>query len=378
MDSTKGTVVRDRKYESFIHWLNQNNFPETKLALANFPNTGRGMMAKEDIEEGEVIVSVPKPFLITYESLSKIYGSHSLQASQILALHLVLLSQDSNSWWKSYIDLLPMHFNTMPLTFPDTLFRHLPRSLQQEVKRQKEAVKKDYVACLAFLASRPSLPQTVTMSTFQWAWLCVNTRCIHMSIPDAVVKGDHIALAPMLDFLNHTTEAKIESGFNRKNQSFEIKTKTCYKKGEQVYINYGPHDNLAMLKEYGFVLKENCYNFVLLDDEVDTLYSELETHRGLKIKKAILEGSGYAGDYSIKKGETSFRLMAALRLLALEGTTEAGFDRRVMQWHDVVMGQTEKISPENERKAYMLLQALCHKVAEQATLELDALSVSRP
>lgn len=77
-----------------------------------------------------------------------------------------------------------------------------------------------------------------------------------------------------------------------KNQSFEIKTLSPYKKGEQVFINYGPHDNLAMLKEYGFVLPENCYNFVSVDKEVWQLYSEIESKRGLNIKRDILEGSG--------------------------------------------------------------------------------------
>lgn len=90
----------------------------------------------------------------------------------------------------------------------------------------------------------------------------------------------------------------------------------------------------------------------------------------------MFDNDRYAGDYSIKKGETSFRLMAALRLLALEGTTEPGFDRRVMNWHDVVMGQADWISPENERKAYLMLQSICKNVAEQATKELLALSVS--
>lgn len=59
-----------------------------------------------------------------------------------------------------------------------------------------------------------------------------------------------------------------------------------------MYINYGPHDNLAILKEYGFVLSQNSYNFVLLDKEVWDLYSEVESKRGYEIKKQILEGAG--------------------------------------------------------------------------------------
>jgi hypothetical protein len=37
----------------------------------------------------------------------------------------------------------------------------------------------------------------------------VNTRCIHMTKIDNSTKGDNIALAPMLDFLNHTSEARV-------------------------------------------------------------------------------------------------------------------------------------------------------------------------
>ncbi|KAI7888939.1 uncharacterized protein EV154DRAFT_515999 [Mucor mucedo] len=333
------------------------------------------MMATSDIEAGEVIVSVPRDFLITNDSLSKTYGTnHSLSSHQILALHLVLLLRDKQSWWKPYIDLLPMHFNTMPVKYAKVLVDHLPSALKEETLQQKENIRTDYLACTKFIQSRKEKTDPISAEEYEWAWLCVNTRCIHMTKMDNRTKGGNIALAPMLDFLNHTTEAKIDSGFNVRKQCFEIKTLTPYKKGEQVYINYGPHDNLAILKEYGFVLSENSYNFVLLDEEVWNLYSEVESKRGLEIKKQILEGAGYSGDYSIKADEISFRLMAALRLLALNGTLEPGFDRRVMDWHDVVMGQTDLISPDNERKALIMLQSICQKVAKQAKNELAILS----
>lgn len=37
----------------------------------------------------------------------------------------------------------------------------------------------------------------------------VNTRCIHMSTMDSTVKGGNIAMAILLDFLNHSWEAKV-------------------------------------------------------------------------------------------------------------------------------------------------------------------------
>lgn len=86
-------------------------------------------MATAPIEAGEVIVSVPKMFLISNESLSKQYGNHSLHIHPLLALHLCRLKHDPNSWWKPYIDLLPRQFGTMPVKYPPKLMRHLPASL---------------------------------------------------------------------------------------------------------------------------------------------------------------------------------------------------------------------------------------------------------
>lgn len=187
------------------------------------------MMATEDIAAGETIVSVPRRFLITHDSLGKIYGT-ALGSHELLALHLVLLRKDLDSWWKPYIDLLPLHFNTMPVKFAKVLMDHLPESLKQDTLQQKQNIHHDYQSCLQFLKSLPEplASQTIDPEEFEWAWLCgkcmkgekghiihvfflVNTRCIHMNKPGhAVPRGGHIALAPMLDFLNHTTEAKVK------------------------------------------------------------------------------------------------------------------------------------------------------------------------
>ena len=47
-----------------------------------------------------------------------------------------------------------------------------------------------------------------------------------------------------------------------------------------------------------------------------------------------------------------------------------------MDWHDVVMGQTEMISVENERKALVMLQSICKKAFRQAQHEIEFVSVS--
>jgi hypothetical protein len=96
-----------------------------------------------------------------------------------------------------------------------------------------------------------------------------------------------------MNFNRPLFQTQITSGFNPQTQSFEIKTLTPYRKGEQVFINYGPHDNQAIFREYGFVLPENEYNFVSLDHHVWALLKETErSERAVKIKRQILEHAG--------------------------------------------------------------------------------------
>ncbi|CAO3652471.1 unnamed protein product [Cunninghamella echinulata] len=380
-DIIQGTIVNDAKYEIFLDWLKKLHFPPTKLVLATFKNTGRGMMAIEDIKAGDIIVQVPKSFLISNDLLYKVYGAHPLSTHQILALHLVLLlikDTKENRWWKPYLDLLPTHFNTLPVTFPPILSKHLPSSLAEEVSLQRQKIKQDYQACIKFMKARPSLLPLlshVSFKRYEWAWLCVNTRCIHVSTSDKTAKGGNIAMAPLLDFLNHTTEARIESKFNQKTQSFEIRTLTPYQKGEQVFINYGPHDNQAIFKEYGFVLSDNSYNFVSLDKEVMDLFPQMEkSSQGRMVKKNILEQSGYYGDYTIKKDEISFRLLNALRLLVIPFNT-TGFHQSQTIWQDVIMGLHEIIDNENEKKVYELLKRICTRAYIESKEEQLSLNV---
>ncbi|KAI7865711.1 hypothetical protein BDF14DRAFT_1822524 [Spinellus fusiger] len=361
-------IIQEKSYQQLIQWLEDNGFPKTKLTLANFS----GMMAVEPIEAGEVIVAVPKKFLITNKSLADVYGTHTLSTHSLLALHLVLLRRDKMSWWRYYVDLLPLHFNTMPVNYPETLHPYFPNALLEQVIQQRVNIHQDFKAVSKYMETH-SPPTQETMDPihydeYAWAWLCVNTRCIYMNATDTVTKEGNMALAPVLDFLNHTWDAKIESGFNRRTQCFEIKTLTPYAKGEQVFINYGPHDNMAILKEYGFVVPNNQFNYIHLDTEVWGLFNTMESPPGVKIKEEILEN---AGDYSMKKGDVSFRLWCALRLLALEGVGQPGFNHKVLAWHDVVMGQTERISLDNERRVMVMLESIVQQV-KTTTIEKEA------
>lgn len=84
-------------------------------------------------------------------------------------------------------------------------------------------IKADYATCARFLKNLTG--ESLDYEEYEWAWLCgryindsvgyvthtllVNTRCIHMTTMNAAPRGGNIALAPLLDFLNHTCDAKV-------------------------------------------------------------------------------------------------------------------------------------------------------------------------
>ncbi|KAG9072033.1 SET domain-containing protein 4 [Linnemannia hyalina] len=377
------TIIKDQEYLDFLEWLKNMGCPRTKLTLAEFSNTGRGMMATKDIKAGEVIVQVPEQNLVTMKSLQSTYGARiarfgkKVNSHMIIALHIALLVQaPERSGWLPYLRLLPKKFDTMPVRYPPDLLELLPQNAQVHVKKQKAKIEADYNITLDFLQSNADLlTRPLQYEEYEWAWLVVNTRCIYLDAKNQSA-ADNIALAPMLDFLNHTHDAKTEGAFCTKTKSYQIKTLLPYKKGEQVFINYGPHDNCFILVEYGFVTPNNPYNYVTVDNDFMQLSIPGESTAAKKDKLELLDMAGYHGDYVLHRNDVSFRLLAGMRLRLVNPFNKSSVATQlaIAQWHNVVNGELDQISPENERLVPIHIERLCDEILMQAKKNLGILA----
>lgn len=266
---------------SLSQWLKQKRMRRhlgSRLKVAVFSDTGRGLMAVNGVRAGEVVVSIPRQALITCEDV--VHDDHlgavlrssgkKLKAMEVLTLFLVYhKSLDEASSWRPYLESLPKSY-TVPLYCSKSEHALFPAFLKAFADQQEEDINACYIN-IREIISQTLGGDSLCINDVKWAWFTVNTRAVYLKneSPDPIlVDDDKCALAPYLDLLNHTPNAQVTTGLNQKNNCYEIVTQVSYKPFEQVFINYGPHDNIKLYKEYGFTVPNNPHNSVpvTLDD----------------------------------------------------------------------------------------------------------------
>jgi hypothetical protein len=103
-------------------------------------------------------------------------------------------------------------------------------------------------------------------------------------------------------------------------QCYQIFTKTRFKKGDQVFINYGPHSNRKLLAEYGFILPYNCHNSLKVDPKL--VYEVVSKHYGhiSKRKHDIITKYNLEDTYYCSPNGLSWSLETALKILSSNDT----------------------------------------------------------
>jgi len=183
------------------------------------------------------------------------------------------------------------------------------------------------------------------------AWLLVNTRSFYYTTPrlEKVPNDDRLALLPVADLFNHA-DVGCDTTFST--ESYTFKADRAYRAGEEVHISYGGHSNDFLLTEYGFLLTENRWDAVCLDDVVLPNLN--------KEQKDILEEIGYLGKYMLDPGATGcFRTQVAMRMLV--GTQG--------QWREFADGEVDDEASQGEVDL-LLMQFLDNFIKKiQQTLE---------
>ncbi|KAJ9048214.1 SET domain-containing protein 4, variant 2 [Entomophthora muscae] len=322
--------------------------------------TGRGMKAVVEIKPGDNILKIPSSLLISWPVIVKRHNLEaipyalkpSLPSHLLLTMYIITqLSLSEKSWCFPYIATLPEAFPTLELLYLNrsNCISMLTSPAKEKVLIQQEKIKREFQALKLFVQKYPQLLEKigckppsqftpdsfhigglcVTIENFLWAWLVVNTRSIYLNDPKAPVNFAGlapIALVPYLDLLNHLPQTKVVDVYDSKSGIFTFVSGQRYQPGEQVFITYGAHDNIALMIEYGFVIPTNPYDYACIDvhiwkyllmeqapvDNLDALLAERLSP--LPIVK-VLQQNDLLRNLAIQSdGEPDFRLMNLLRL----------------------------------------------------------------
>ena len=245
-----GDLSDQKCYFQLLKWMKDktNGWQPTDLELQLFDVGLRGLKTTRIIAPLQNLIQVPHQLLVTRNvALGHLQFGHKLSTHQLLALFLI----SSPSEWTEYLESLPTTYD-VPFFSSELEIQALPNYLKEKVKDQRNQVKAQFLECLQFL---PDLK----FSQFAWAFFTVNTRAVFHK--DG---WDNLALVPFLDMFNHSPDVEVEANCN--GQHYSLKNiNQSYGVGEQVYINYGPHSNVKLFLEYGFILPHNPHDFVPID-----------------------------------------------------------------------------------------------------------------
>ncbi|CAK7901362.1 ribosomal lysine N-methyltransferase 2 [[Candida] anglica] len=347
----------DETYEPSTH-----SYISPKTIVKDDAEWGRGICATEPVRTKELIIRIPPSFLLNYttvlkhicrhndannledphylkvyipptevkDEFTKIYSFMNvedltnLSSFQLLSLYITFESQrQESSFWKPFLDMLPpiSDFVSVPLTWHvlkvpqwEKLFDSLPESTRKHAEKTIQRFESDYETVCSLLKSKIEPNTTTTtinddtslllpIDLFLWAWMCINSRCLYMDMPQKKNNSDNFTMSPYVDFLNHSCDdqcsLKIDS------TGFQVFTGVSYKPGDQIFLSYGPHSNEFLLCEYGFMLNENKWN----DLDVSSYILKALTAQQV----SYLKENDYFGDYTINVDSgPSFRTEIAL------------------------------------------------------------------
>ena len=301
---------------TFERWARAVGIEHVKWRIGATQDGPRGAVAVDDIEEGEVLVSVPR---------SKCFLTHPGDASPLpptflapamwegelrddwnVKLALMLLHEKAlghASAWAPFISALPPNFKTVARNLPDSLLLSLQDDTVTLRVRKSARGKRaggrvtpapqigsavDEMewrtleemrvgAEMLWGGGAGGLAGVATEAVDQVTWEEMKWRALQDGMAsgaptlqtfqwaldcvqsrafalDTTQGVKCMCLCPMADIFNHDPDATATLDFDAPSGRFLLRTRRAWSKDEEVRITYGALSNIDLLQYYGFVL----------------------------------------------------------------------------------------------------------------------------
>lgn len=306
--------------------------------MDNSEPSGRGLLARREINEGEELVVIPIAMCMTKKTAEEVFPAGTVSGlDDYLALALLLqreLSLGKDSAWAPYLSVLPTLQEVNP-TFAwgdaelDALegsplrasTRSMQAKLQGEWSMLQEGVMKAHPDAFS--------GEYFTYEGFTWAFSLLFSRAVRLR---SLESGERLALVPYADLINHSPfsnafiDGRSPGGLDKllglKEEEVVLYADRSYKQMEQVTISYGQKSNAELLLLYGFALDRNPFNSVdigvAIADDDDAQLDEPD-RRLQEAKRKFLDRRGRDEEaaFPVYADRYPEEMLEYLRLLAL-------------------------------------------------------------
>ncbi len=187
---------------------------DTKDEITN-ESSGRGLLARRDINDGDELLMIPLKLCITKKSARKAFGKDVLSSdiNEYLAMACQLIRErfvmGDQSFYKPYIDVLPEVGEVNPtFTWSEEDLSFLQgspviaatKSLQMKLRREYDSLLGGEDGLIAKFPDKfPK--EAFTFEHWEWAFTMLFSRAIRLR---NLRQGESLALVPYADLINHS------------------------------------------------------------------------------------------------------------------------------------------------------------------------------
>ncbi|XP_012225390.1 actin-histidine N-methyltransferase [Linepithema humile] len=317
---------RSQVIGQFTNWLTENGARMDGVSIAEYPGYDLGLKAEADFAENQLILEIPRALIFsTYTAapeLTALQNDPLVQHMPQVALAIALLVEryKKNSTWKPYLDMLPNSYNTVLYMKANDMIELKGSPTLEPALKQCRNIARQYAYFSKIFQNNNEpvsamLKDIFTYERYCWAVSTVMTRQNLVPSPD----GSRMihALIPMWDMCNHEN-GRITTDFNSTSDHCECYALRDFKKGEQIFISYGPRTNSDFFVHSGFVQ---------MDNDQDGFKLRLGISKADSLQKERIELLGKldlpsVGEFLLKPGTEpiSDTLLAFLRVFSMRKT----------------------------------------------------------
>eukprot|EP00286_Rhodomonas_abbreviata_P013358 CAMPEP_0181317922 /NCGR_PEP_ID=MMETSP1101-20121128/16728_1 /TAXON_ID=46948 /ORGANISM="Rhodomonas abbreviata, Strain Caron Lab Isolate" /LENGTH=461 /DNA_ID=CAMNT_0023425351 /DNA_START=427 /DNA_END=1809 /DNA_ORIENTATION=- len=358
-------------------WAKENDMIVHHAELRkNEGEEGLSLFATENIEQGQVVMSVPAgllfPTRVEKSPVPAMIENTTIGRVSAMCLYLAAERVDPESFWAPWIQTLPKKF-FHALSYTEEDMEHFQASPFRELRARKvTSVHREYVETVVPLLDK--LPkeeegaksifnrEAFSYEAFVWAYSVITTRAIFpglLSEKERAEDSPLIIVGPYTDSLNHGPSS-VTISFDSEQQRCLFSALLPIAKGDLVSVGIGQTSNLELLANRGLLLQSNRNNFVLMKFQLDMSGDMHATARQAMMGQLNLSNPQ---TYIVRNGEMPQGLLTSLRIQSLTPVEFGSFDKAL----------SSPVTLENEWRAYRLLISSCNAILNMypTTIEED-------